>query len=283
MRSPVALAFRSLRLAWLVLAVASVAAAPAHADGSNHAAAQELIERLQAAKVPFRIVTETNDTLEIGVAGDTAKVALDNLSAQLAAGDHKAVLDGWVSAFKSMVDKPKLDKKRIYPRIVRHDYVPDANLLREPFLHSGLDVMWVADLGQSVRFLVEADLKALHLSRKDLPRVALANLTALTPKKDMKALFDGLHGEQHLGTLVKNDTYTASRLLLIPKALKRGERVAIRLPHRDLILALEPPVDDAGWDAKASVLQSTSKLHPSDAPVLLDRLLLVTSTDVVAK
>ncbi|SRR6266571_413488 len=248
--------------------------------GDRESLVKEFLAHLKNAGVSYSVVKQTNDTLELKVPGDQTQLALENLEAHIAqamsmgltaAEAKRSVFDKYASTLKSMGTKAtplRLDSdgRRIRPRLVSPTYLAQFPwILHEPLANTGLEMTYVLDSKDSVRFLNAQDLQQLGLDMASLHALAISNLAPTLSRKEIRRALSG----KELVTIKFMDTFDAARLLLVPEALEAGEALAAIVPDRDtLLLAPVPP--DGNWAALNKLARA------ADGPPLLDRALKVT-------
>jgi len=241
---------------------------------------KDFLAHLKNAGVSYTVVKQTNDTLELKVPGDQTQLALENLEAHIAqamslgltaAEAKRSVFDKYASTLKSMAARGTplqldTDGKRIRPRLVSPAYIGQfPAILHEPLRNTGLEMAYVLDSKDSVRFLNAEDLQQLGLDTASLHALALANLAPTLSRKEIRRALSG----KELVTIKFMDSFDAARLLLVPEALEAGEALAAIVPDRDTLL-LAPVPADGNW----APLNKLARV--ADGAPLLDRALKVT-------
>lgn len=265
----------------LTLATAIAAASP------RAELARAFVDYLHAQSMKVSVVHETDDTIElaIGASKTTVKIALENIERYVgnavAAGASPAdarrqVFAKYGDSMRAM-GEPKLtlaaDGARLMPRIVPRGYLKNFAVRGGPLGNTGLETAFVVDSPNSVRYVVERDLKDLGIGVDALRALALKNLGRSWPADEIRKALVGP------SVMHKGDTYDAARLLLVQAALRPREAVAAIISDRDILL-LSPVPRDGDW----SKLREIAGEGSPDAPLpLVSRPLLVTHTTVELK
>ncbi len=159
---------------------------------------------------------------------------------------------------------------RLMPRLVPkgfYDRFPQgAGAPCTPVESLGLDIVYVLDAADSVRFLTRADLDELALTLEQLHDRSMENLRGTFPTSPVEEAL----AEPALVAVKNMDSYDATRLLLVPEYLQPGQELAALIPDRDtLVLVRVSP--DFDW-RKLDKLART----PASGKVLLSRPVKVT-------
>jgi len=248
--------------------------------GDRQSLMNDLLAHLKSVGVSYTVVQRTNETLELKVPGAQTRVPLESLEARIAgaisrgltaAEARKQVFDDYASSLKAMGPSEvplriETDGKRIRPRLLLPAYLEEFPwIAHQPLGKTGLEVAYVLDSKESVRYLNAANLKELRLDMSSVHKLALANLAQTLPKKEIRRALE----KQEVVTIQRMDSFDAARLLLVPGALKPGESLAAMIPDRDA-LYLAPLPSDGDWGNLRQLAAA------ADGPPLFNRPLKVT-------
>jgi hypothetical protein len=196
-----------------------------------------------------------------------------------AAKEEAAVLELWLRNFDELVSPPPVTAETLLPRLVTDARLRalhgKGGLPSRALGDTGLHVIYVFDGAQTVRFVQAEDAAELALDEQGLFQRACANLESRAPGLVSKVVAACL--ERPALSLVKSqDTYDASRLLLVAAALPAGRRLVAVIPDRDTLgLAMEPG-NESGWES----LRRLARTPEARDQVLLDRPVVLSADGV---
>ena len=213
-----------------------------------------LREQLPGAQV----VRETARALELRFPdGTSGTLGLANLYTGIASGPRdEAARRGAVSAFVNgalsgllEANKPlslSAHGERLMPRLAEAAFASDAAsqgkpLVQRPTAVPGLVTLYVLDSEEAVMYLGEERLAELGIDAEALHARAMANLG----RRSIAEIVRGVVERKQVATVEIGDTFDATRLLLVPDALREGEELVAVVPDRETLGLLPVPADEA--------------------------------------
>lgn len=164
---------------------------------------------------------------------------------------------------------------KILPRLVTSDYfsgLPEKlTVPSRPLDNTGLHVVYVLDLENSVAYISRDHQKDLGLDDAALHLLALTNLRKLFPRSVVRSTVEN----GSITTVIGPDTYEAARLVLVPEYLEDGEELIAIIPDRDTLVLITPPPDGDYLPIERLARANRQSEHP-----LLDRPVRVTRQGV---
>ena len=140
---------------------------------------------------------------------------------------------------------PEKDAARVRPRLVPQSFfgsLPEqAELPRRPLGATGLWIVYVLDSALRVSYITRDIADELKLSDDALHELAMSNLRATFPPTVVRGAID----ESQLVVYKTQDTYDATRLLLVPEHLHDGEALIVAVPDRDTLAMIQLPRAEA--------------------------------------
>jgi hypothetical protein len=142
-----------------------------------------------------------------------------------------------------------------------------AEVVYTPLPELGLAVIYILDLPKDKRPLSNQDCSDLGVEAEEIHQIALANLGTDFPSDAIAEATEGSGSAVQL-----NDSFDATRLLLVPERLQSGQELVALIPHRDTLILLPASVRD---DSEV-LQQGIDALECGEHPPLLERAVLVT-------
>jgi hypothetical protein len=140
-------------------------------------------------------------------------------------------------------------------------------IVHTPLPKLGLAAIYVLDLPQAKRHLTEQDCTDLGINVEEIHGLALANLG-----KNFRSDAIAEAGTDSGSAIQYNDSFDATRLLLVPECLQPGQELVAVIPHRDM-LALLP---GSMREDPEKLQQAIGVLECGEHPPLLNRAVSVT-------
>lgn len=142
-----------------------------------------------------------------------------------------------------------------------------AEVAHTPLPELGLSVIYVLDLPKDKRPLSIQDCSDLGIDAEEIHPIALANLGTDFPNDAIAGANEGR------GSAIQvNDSFDATRLLLVPERLQLGQELVALIPHRDMLMRLPGSVRDD----PEMLQQGIDALKCEEHPPLLERAVHVT-------
>lgn len=175
------------------------------------------------------------------------------------------------SLFAPPVDGPlslAAHREWIKPLLVPQDTLEESSdIVHTPLPPLELAAIYVLDVPQGRRHLTEQDRAELGISVEEIHRLALANLGESFPTDVLSA------ARQGNGSAIQcDDSFNATRLLLVPERLQPGEELVAFIPHRDMVVLLPGSMRED----PDKLQEALGTLECDEHPPLLDRAVRVT-------
>jgi hypothetical protein len=165
-----------------------------------------------------------------------------------------------------------LEKHRemIFPRIQHRDFManmpPEARCYFKPLDDTPLIIAYVLDFPHSMQYIMQHQMDELQLDGDQLHSIAMENLGQRTDRSMVEGAL-----KDSLVRVFANDSYDATRALMIPGYLEPGQAVAIVIPDRDTLAVMPKPNNSDGWNALDKLA-----LSPLSDRLIYNKPLLVT-------
>lgn len=244
---------------------------------------KELLDLLRERSPDTQVLRETQDAIVIRQAGgESVTMRLANLYSAVAQGSRdpagqRETIRGFVTSLISAAREAarplslEADGDRLMPRLgdvslARQAASQGLPLVQRETPVPGLLILYVLDSEDSVRYVCEEHLAELGIDDETLHQRALANLA----RQPITEIVRGVIEHKRVAVVKLGGTFDATRLLLVPEALKDGEELVAVIPDRET-LALMPVPSNDGWMPVRKLARM-----PATSYLLLDRPLRVT-------
>ncbi len=249
---------------------------------------RQAVQLLRDEHPEVQVVRETAAAIQVRFPdGSSGTLGLANLYQSVArergeAAQRETVRRFVTSAMASARDAVRplslaTDGDRLMPRLAAAAFARQAASGGTPLLERetpvpGLLVLYVLDGDDAVRYLGQAQLAELGIDLEALHRRAMANLA----RHPITEIVRDVVERRNVAVVKLGGSLDATRLLLVPEAMKDGEELVAVVPDRETLALMPVPAED-GWGAVQKLART-----PASPYLLLDRPLRVTRAGFAA-